>query len=67
MNRFWFCKDLETGKVAYASSAPKMRKFRMEHPMAVIEEVEYNYKTELMTILETAYRMGYEDGKATNS
>jgi hypothetical protein len=44
-----------------------MRKFRTEHPMAVIEEVEYNYKTELMAILEAAYRMGYEDGKATNS
>ena len=67
MNKFWLCKDLETGKVAYLPSAPKMRKFRTEHPMAVIEEVEYNYKTELMAILETAYRMGYEDGKATNS
>ena len=67
MNKFWFCKDLETGMVAYLPSAPKMRKFRMEHPMAVIEEVEYNYKTELMTILKAAYRMGYEDGKDSNS
>ena len=67
MNKFWFCKDLETGEVFYAARAPHMRRFRLEHPMAVIEEVEYNYKTELMAILEAAYKMGYEDGKDTNS
>ena len=67
MKKFWFCKDLETGKVIYAASAPKMRRFRLEHPMAVIEEIEYHYKTQLAAILEAAYRTGYEDGKDTNS
>jgi hypothetical protein len=67
VNKFWFCKDFETGKVLYASSAPKMRKFRLAYPAAVVEEIEYNYKTELMVILENAYHTGFEDGKATNS
>lgn len=69
MSKIWRCKDRITNEVKYFGTAAKMRKFRLERGESVISEelLEYDYKYQLVILLQDAYDTGYEDGKATNS
>jgi hypothetical protein len=69
MSKIWRCKDRITNEVKYFGAAAKMRKFRLERGESVISEelLEYDYKYQLVILLQDAYDTGYEDGKATNS
>jgi len=46
----------------YIPSAPKARRYLLDNPEARLEVLEYEYKYQLVTLLNDAYKEGYEDG-----
>ena len=67
--KLWRCRNRNTNEVKYFATPAKVRKYRLQHPATTITEelLEYDYKYQLIILLQDAYDTGYEDGKNTNS
>jgi hypothetical protein len=54
-------RDPVTKRNEYFASYPQARKSRLDNEDAVLEVMEYNYKWQLVVMLNDAYKQGAED------
>ena len=55
--------DNGTGEIFYADSYPRVRKYKLESEnpeLITVEEFEYNYKWQLIVLLNDALKTGME-------
>jgi len=54
-------RDPVTKRNEYFASYPQARKARLDNEDAALEVMEYNYKWQLVVMLNDAYKQGAED------
>ena len=65
MNTIWMVRDPLQENTIYLEKRPQVRKYMLEnkhHNQIEVEEIQWNYKSELIKIINSAYSRGAVDG-----
>jgi len=61
MPKIYEVRDRQTKKSVYCGSFPQARRMLLEDPSRTVAEMEYDYKWQLVVMMNDVYRQGRDD------